>query len=206
MRKTIETTEKRAIDQTEKKADQSAQSRLISRPSTSKDGQSKRIRSPEKKTSEEEKVPKKTKITIKDSIEEEKEASKQRLALLKSEAERLQNALADEKKKKALLDKKAKEQEKMEQQEKIFYRKHSEKIYGVTGNIKLSLHWKYGQLSTINLDRIDSAKIRITWTKEGQKELDKMLANNPCISMEPGTKPQTTMFCPALGQIDHSAP
>ena len=66
----------------------------------------------------------------------------------------------------------------MKLQEKIFYRKHSEKIYGVTGNIRLTLHWKYGQLSTINLDRIDSAKIKVTWTKEGQKELDKILANN----------------------------
>ena len=46
------------------------------------------------------------------NIAEEQEASKQRLGILKNEAERIQSALADEKKKMALIEKQAKQQEK----------------------------------------------------------------------------------------------
>ena len=101
-----------------------------------------------------------------------------RLGLFKNEVERIKSAYDEETKKLERLNKIAKQQEREEEQKKIFYRKTSDKTYGVTGSIKLTLHWKYGQLSTINLDKIDSAKIKITWTKEGLKELDKVTSNN----------------------------
>ena len=54
----------------------------------------------------------------------------------------------------------------------------TDRVYGISGVIKLNLHWRYGQLSTINLDKIDTAKVHINWTKERNKELDWLLTNN----------------------------
>ena len=157
------------------KSDQPAQSRLIPRQSSSKEGTSKRIRSPEHRSSETEKQLKRTKVNFKD---DEIEASKQRLGLLANEVVRIKEAYETEKKNMAQIAKRTKQQEKEEEKKRIFYRKQSDKTYGVIGNLKLSLHWKYGQLTSINLDRIDSAKIKITWTKDGLTEFEKMLSNN----------------------------